>query len=122
MSLTKSSAADMKAANVVGEGEGLSTFNVADPKGTWFQSVAQFPLIDPETGTRFEAGVPTRATMSAWVQLQIDNHAMAECDAPEDAKGKAAATVTPGVDETSKTDSSAPGSMGNGMQSGVTGS
>jgi len=117
--LAKTSATDAKAMNTVGEGEAAATFRVADPKGEWFATVTEFPLIDTESGTRFEGRVPTRATRTSWVQSQLDARAMTEVEQPAEAKGKAATTVDPSIDESPKSDDT---HMGNGMQTGVAGS
>lgn len=117
--LAKTSAADAKDMNVVNEGDAAATFRVADPKGDWYASRTDFPLIDTDSGTRFEGRVPTRATMTRWLQNQIDAHAMDAVDAPAEAKGKAATTVDPSIDESPLV---VDPHMGNGMQSAVAGS
>ena len=116
-----SSKEDAKAANVEGEVGGPGpTFKVADSSGEWFRSKSQYPLIDAISGTRFEAGVTTRATHTDWVDKQIDAGAMEAADAPEDAKGKAAKTADPALNDSPKAQ---PGSdMGAGMQTAVAGS
>ncbi len=43
---------------------------IADASGKWYQSAAHFNLVDPESGTCFEPGEPTRATATAWVKGQ----------------------------------------------------
>jgi len=117
MSLNKSKDAAAKDANVVGEGEGSPSFNVVDAKGEWFASKAQYPMIDAEGGARFEAGVPTRAIRTEWVVKQIEAGVLEEVDAPADAKGKAASTENPALDE--RPTEGADQTMGNGMQSAV---
>jgi hypothetical protein len=47
-----------------------STLKIADHDGIWLHSIAKFPLVDPNTLTRFEPGVTTKATPTAWVQMQ----------------------------------------------------
>lgn len=46
------------------------TLKVYDTEGEWFVSEAKFPCTDPETGARFEPGVPTQAKRSAWIGTQ----------------------------------------------------
>lgn len=115
---TQSKPAAAQASNTEGEGDDVASFNVKDPDGKWYVAKS-FPLIDPESGTRFEAGTPTRATETNWIKNQVLNRAMTEVEQPEDAKGKAATKVNPDIDETPKADAD---SMGNGMQSSVAGS
>lgn len=43
---------------------------IVDPNGVWLVSRAFFPLSDPETGTVFEPGVPTRVAFSDWAKHQ----------------------------------------------------
>ena len=43
---------------------------ITNPQGTWFQSIAAFPIVDPESGTVFEPAVPTKATATDWVKSQ----------------------------------------------------
>jgi len=117
MSLNKSKDAAAKDANVVGEGESLATFNVVDADGEWFASKAQYPMIDPEGGARFEAGVPTRAVRTDWVVKQIEAGVLEAVDAPADAKGKAGSTANPALDE--RPTEGGDKQMGNGMQSAV---
>lgn len=114
---TQSKPKDAQASNTVGEGDDTRTFAVADPKGDWFVSKGQYPLIDSENGTRFEAGTPTRAIKSRWVEQQLTVGALVAVDAPEDAKGKAATVVDPAV--SSEKPPADAGSPGPGMQSGV---
>lgn len=111
---------DAEASNTKGEGDAESTFNVADSSGEWFTAKGLYPLIDTDSGTRFEAGVPTRATHTKWVDSQIQAGAMQAVDKPADAKGKAATEPNPAVDESPK--SGEPGPAGPGMQSAVAGS
>lgn len=120
MTLNVSKPADAKAANVEGEGGGAATFNVVDADGKWYRAKGQYPIIDPEGGARFEAGVPTRAIYTSWIQHQIDAGGMEEVDPPADAKGKAARTPDPALDE--RPPETSPDATGSGMKSGVEGS
>jgi hypothetical protein len=43
---------------------------VADPKGKWYRNTGSFVFVDPETGTRFEAGELVKATPSNWLKTQ----------------------------------------------------
>lgn len=117
--MTLSKKNDAEAMNTVGEGEDTANFAVGDPKGEWFVNSGKFPMIDTESSTRFEAGVPTLATRTEWVNNQIEAGSLDEAEAPDGAKGKAVKDVTPSVDETPKSDDT---SAGNGMQSAVQGS
>lgn len=119
MTLSSTKPKDAEAMNTKGEGDSLASFAVANPKGEWFVNKGQYPMIDAVSGARFEAGVPTLAEKTTWVDSQIDAKSLEACDAPEDATGKAAKTVTEGAVET-PVDPAATG-MGAGMQSGVAG-
>lgn len=44
--------------------------NIHNSDGVWLVNKASFPFVDPETGARFEPGVPTQALKSAWVKSQ----------------------------------------------------
>lgn len=44
--------------------------NIHDTSGVWLVNKASFPFVDPETGARFEPGVPTQAVKSSWVKSQ----------------------------------------------------
>jgi len=48
----------------------MSTLKVLDTKGSWFISSASFPIVDPESGQRYEPGVPTQGTATKWVEGQ----------------------------------------------------
>ena len=46
------------------------TLKVYDTSGEWFTNTANFPFTDPETGARFEPGIPTQAKRTKWVEMQ----------------------------------------------------
>ena len=48
----------------------------------WFNSKAQFPLIDAKNGERFGAGIPTLAVRTSCVEQQIAAGALEQMDAP----------------------------------------
>jgi hypothetical protein len=48
----------------------METRKVYDPSGSWLINNGSFPFQDPETGSRFEPGVPTQALKSEWVKSQ----------------------------------------------------
>jgi len=43
---------------------------IASNSGKWFMNHAMFPMIDAESGTRFEPGEPTKAQDTAWIAGQ----------------------------------------------------
>jgi len=55
---------------------------IVDPNGVWLVSRAFFPLSDPETGTVFEPGVPTRVAFSDWAKHQGVIHEIPDPLAP----------------------------------------
>jgi len=66
----KSSTEDARKANTVGEGE-LPLRAAADGRGGWYMPVGPYPVIDAETGTRFEAGFPTQSKLTEWLGRQL---------------------------------------------------
>lgn len=57
-------------------------FKVADKNGSWLISSARFPFVDPESNTRFEPGVATKATVTDWVKTQKEAGWLAETADP----------------------------------------
>lgn len=99
MSLTPTKPADAKAMNTAADGAAPASFNVVDSDGSWYVNKGVYPIIDAEGGARFEPGVPTRAIGTQWVENQVKAGSLEKVDAPADAKGKAAKTPDPSLDE-----------------------
>jgi hypothetical protein len=43
---------------------------VVDPQGAWVRSTSQYPLQDPESGTRFEPATTYKAKVTEWLKGQ----------------------------------------------------
>ncbi len=43
---------------------------IADSNGVWLQNTGMYRLPDPESGTIFEPGEPTKATETEWAKGQ----------------------------------------------------
>ena len=46
------------------------TLKVYDTSGEWFINSGSFPFTDPDSGARYEPGVPTQAKRTKWVEMQ----------------------------------------------------
>lgn len=76
---------------------------VFDSSGSWFLHTGVYPLVDGESGARFDPGVPTKATPTDWVKaqpsIQPSNEAGEVGDAlnkaPEPAQAPAKAPAAP---------------------------
>lgn len=46
--------------------------HIANPKGKWYVNTGNYRFVDPESGTAFDPGEPTKATETEWLKLQAD--------------------------------------------------
>lgn len=47
-------------------------FKVADKAGEWLLNGGRFPFVDPDSGTRFEPGMKTKAKVTEWAKAQME--------------------------------------------------
>ena len=45
--------------------------HIVDKDGEWFQNFGSYPLADGESGTVFQPGVPTKASVTKWLAQQL---------------------------------------------------
>lgn len=63
---------------------------MADSSGSWFINIGAYRMPDPESGTIFEPGLPTKATATAWLAGQPS---ITPCEDPRPAEAVPEAPV-----------------------------
>lgn len=62
----------------------MSEIKVVDLDGQWVVNPHRFQFVDPETGTRFSPGVPTKISYGkdSWIAGQIKAEVLSKTDDP----------------------------------------
>lgn len=56
--------------------------HIVDKDGEWFQNFGSYPLADGESGTVFQSGVPTKASVTKWLAQQPTIRSIPDPTAP----------------------------------------
>lgn len=62
--------------------QAVAAYDVVDTDGTWYQSKASFPLVDPNSLHRFVPGRTVKIKPTGWIAMQVEARAFIEVADP----------------------------------------